>query len=75
MSEIERFLSFIKTFYSTINTLTKSRTHNWHKTFTIHVPNLITADFFLSSQFTTNAQNVLRLSSGRMERLRMVWKE
>jgi hypothetical protein len=37
---------------------------NWHKTFTVHLLNLITLEFllFVKSQFTTNTQHILLLN-------------
>jgi len=92
VSRNECFFNLIKKQFPTTCTFTKSCfPYNWYTTFTTHVLNLITVDFllFISSQFTTNAQNLLCLNqfmhwtrlhvdcrnmSNVSGQLRMVWE-
>jgi len=53
--EVSGLLSLIERLRSTVNSwIMQYFTHNWHNTFTIHVPSLIGVEFlwFIKSQFT-----------------------
>jgi hypothetical protein len=65
MSKNKWLFSLTGKLHSTINTWSMQYfTYYWQNTFTIHIPNLITAAFllFVRSQFTINAQNVQYLN-------------
>ena len=66
----EWFLAGIERLHSIMNTVTMQYlTYNWHNRFTIHIPNLITVKLlFISSQLTTNAQNVLHHNQARTDK-------